>query len=560
MVETTEQYRTRIAQLKTSIENEPLIRKMRGDIAEGISKTGNRQADIEVQFQSVIDGTTGKDVISAPEIIAARNGETNLKTRLDKKEQEVTAQLAQKATKGDIGITDLNKNKTQFDQTWITDEFKQQIIGNTPLNATPADGSLITVKYARKSVTPDKLSGSEVVEEFDIHNSEKFLQTASADAIFFKKEPITKVARVSIEYKATKVQSGSIVILKKVDLEITLVKVIPYTSDIGMNYIETDYITTGEGNEYVGMYNTGYAYHSEDYVIGNYNTGLIDASNIKEGATFVVGNATTTGKIRLGYNVVLTDIELARNISNLRTQIQKSSEVTALSLFSEYLLNGGDGVMIGDSNTAGVGTTGYSQNGTLVGNSGILSSPNSHNWTNRLVETTEKINPICKLRNWGISGWTSLSFLNAGIANFIKSTDKIAIIMIGTNDRIKTVTSNSAIFETRIQQIIDHCNSISVPVILMSCIPAAIVNDNNTDTYSFDTFTIRNIIKKVSDKNGVPFIDNYDWFLQYKENNGSDEVLYSDDLHMTDFGSYEYLFRNVANNLGISYRRDGVIR
>ena len=93
MAETTEQYRARINQLKTSIENEPLIKEMRDDIAEGVSKTGNRQADIEVQFQSVIDGTTGKDVISAPEIIAARNGETNLKTRLDKKEQEVTAQL-----------------------------------------------------------------------------------------------------------------------------------------------------------------------------------------------------------------------------------------------------------------------------------------------------------------------------------------------------------------------------------------------------------------------------------------------------------------------------------
>ena len=95
MAETTEQYRARINQLKTSIENEPLIKKMRDDIAEGISKTGNRQADIEVQFQSVIDGTTGKDVISAPELIAARNGEANLNARLTKKEQEVATQFAQ---------------------------------------------------------------------------------------------------------------------------------------------------------------------------------------------------------------------------------------------------------------------------------------------------------------------------------------------------------------------------------------------------------------------------------------------------------------------------------
>lgn len=102
MVETTEEYRNRINQLKTSIENEPYIQKMREDIAEGISKTGNRQADIEEQFQEVIDNTTGKDVISAPELIAARNGEVNLKARLDKERQEVAAQLTQTATKTEL--------------------------------------------------------------------------------------------------------------------------------------------------------------------------------------------------------------------------------------------------------------------------------------------------------------------------------------------------------------------------------------------------------------------------------------------------------------------------
>lgn len=75
--------------------NEPKIKEMRDDIAEGISKTGNRQADIENQFQSVIAGTTGKDVISAPEILAARNGEANLNDRLTKKEQEFETEIAQ---------------------------------------------------------------------------------------------------------------------------------------------------------------------------------------------------------------------------------------------------------------------------------------------------------------------------------------------------------------------------------------------------------------------------------------------------------------------------------
>ncbi|MCC5894826.1 MAG: DUF2817 domain-containing protein [Alkalibacterium sp.] len=66
------------------------------EIAGLISKEANdRSKELGDQFQEVIDETTGKDVISAPEIIAARNNEANLKTRLDKENQEVTAQLAQ---------------------------------------------------------------------------------------------------------------------------------------------------------------------------------------------------------------------------------------------------------------------------------------------------------------------------------------------------------------------------------------------------------------------------------------------------------------------------------
>lgn len=94
MAETTDQYRTRINQIKKSVEEEPAIRKMRDDIAEGLGKTGNRQADIEDQFQSVIDETTGRDVISAPEILVARNGEANLNARLLKKEQEFEIEMA----------------------------------------------------------------------------------------------------------------------------------------------------------------------------------------------------------------------------------------------------------------------------------------------------------------------------------------------------------------------------------------------------------------------------------------------------------------------------------
>ena len=63
------------------------------DITE-VNQTIDELLALQPQFQAVLDETTGKEVISAPEIILARNGEANLKARLDKDQQQVTAQLA----------------------------------------------------------------------------------------------------------------------------------------------------------------------------------------------------------------------------------------------------------------------------------------------------------------------------------------------------------------------------------------------------------------------------------------------------------------------------------
>ena len=103
-----------IKQKAEDIRNKIYGKEVRESLASGIeamsedvvSVTG-RQATVEEQFQSVLDETTGKDVISAPEIILARNGEADLKARLDKEHQEVNAQLAQiENTKASINYVD----------------------------------------------------------------------------------------------------------------------------------------------------------------------------------------------------------------------------------------------------------------------------------------------------------------------------------------------------------------------------------------------------------------------------------------------------------------------
>lgn len=118
LAETTEQYRNRINQIKTSVEKEPLIRVMRDGIAEGLGKTGNRQADIEVRqyeletdFIKVQQDSTSVNP-SGAEIVAARGGYDNLKGRLSGEEKKKDLQIAEKASTSYVNqlVSSLSEN------------------------------------------------------------------------------------------------------------------------------------------------------------------------------------------------------------------------------------------------------------------------------------------------------------------------------------------------------------------------------------------------------------------------------------------------------------------
>ena len=99
------------------------LEAMSSDVVENEGRQSvveGRQDSVESQWQSVIDETTNLDVVSAPEIIAARNGESNLKARLDKENQEVTTQLAQ--TVKALGTVNIGENIKRPAISIITDD------------------------------------------------------------------------------------------------------------------------------------------------------------------------------------------------------------------------------------------------------------------------------------------------------------------------------------------------------------------------------------------------------------------------------------------------------
>ena len=60
--------------------------------------------------------------------------------------------------KGELSVNDINKNLGKIDQSFLSEDLLQQIAGNAPINAVPADKSITSEKVADKAITNTLLS------------------------------------------------------------------------------------------------------------------------------------------------------------------------------------------------------------------------------------------------------------------------------------------------------------------------------------------------------------------------------------------------------------------
>lgn len=124
-------------------------------MSEDVEDIKGRQESVESQFQAVLDETTGKDVISAPEILAARvsadgTNHNNLKERLDKEHQEVTSQLThmenKKADKGEVRLKDVPISLNDIDSQLLAAIQNKEGETNFNLLTIPRDNSVDELK------------------------------------------------------------------------------------------------------------------------------------------------------------------------------------------------------------------------------------------------------------------------------------------------------------------------------------------------------------------------------------------------------------------------------
>lgn len=159
--------------------------------------------------QMVIEGDSSVEAAQARvrDVDGVTETFTTLKNRLDNSD----IKIAQKATKGDISVSDINKNLGKLDQSFMTDEFLQQMVGNTPINSVPADGGVTEVKLAEGASSFTKrtrigelatviLGGSTPIPNIDLVN--KRIVFADTFYILVGKKRYTISSGTTIDYTA----------------------------------------------------------------------------------------------------------------------------------------------------------------------------------------------------------------------------------------------------------------------------------------------------------------------------------------------------------------------
>lgn len=153
--------------------------EVRGALAAGVAKSFNKSkwAEEKAIEQTERVDTLIKENPQPSEVVDARGNFPILRDRLDSVDSQleqafdeindldqqkadityVNEELSHKMNRGEsITVNQIDKNAGKLDQTFMTEEFLQQMAGNTPINAVPADNSITTAKLVDGAVTSAK--------------------------------------------------------------------------------------------------------------------------------------------------------------------------------------------------------------------------------------------------------------------------------------------------------------------------------------------------------------------------------------------------------------------
>lgn len=211
--------------------------------------------------------------------------------------------------------------------------------------------------------------------------------------------------------------------------------------------------------------------------------------------------------------------------------------------------------LVGDSITAGVGGTGYDPSSTGGGaliTTGVYQNVRGTCWANSLKAYLEAKFAGVTVTNNGYSGATS-QWIVEHFSDFVSETDDLVICMIGTNNRNTTGDLNRLYIN--LQRIVDRTEALGIPIILMSCIPASIANEQVQSVLHMEDIDM--IVGAVARKNEVPWISVYKLMREYLQSTSTTlDSLLADGLHPNDAG-YAVMYQLITKALGFATPIDG---
>src|SRR5699024_11047743 len=84
--------------------------------------------------------------------------------------KEWVSQLNNKIDKGNLSVNDINKNLGKLDQTFMAEEFLQQMAGNTPINSVPANYSVTPTKTTFFNIGKNLFNYKDITEGYAVDN------------------------------------------------------------------------------------------------------------------------------------------------------------------------------------------------------------------------------------------------------------------------------------------------------------------------------------------------------------------------------------------------------
>ena len=148
------------------------------NVAFNLAQTNrqNQFSDLAEDLTSTLaaaDASIGEfDVALETGIIAANLAEKleGFESTNNSRLLSVESGLAEKVDRGQVSVSDINKNLGKLDQTYLSDTLLQQIAGTTPVNATPADDSITLKKTTFYTVGKNLFDKNAAVSGFYVNH------------------------------------------------------------------------------------------------------------------------------------------------------------------------------------------------------------------------------------------------------------------------------------------------------------------------------------------------------------------------------------------------------